>query len=386
MFTFVLTRLFCRYSKIKSHNSVKDQNLFLDGAGHGYWGKGRSHWDKFVAFFGLNLIRCISLLPVVKAEHRTEQHPRARYNFIADVVEDVAAAVVCIEVKGLRLLNQIPPNGSGFLVKNDGLILTNAHVVTNRLGKTVLIKLHDGRTFPGVVEDVDLRSDLATVRIQAENLPVMKLGSSSNVRPGEWVVAIGSPLSLSNTITSGVISSTCRRSSEIGINNDGMEYLQTDASITFGNSGGPLVNLDGEVIGINCIKIAGGISFAIPIDYAKVFLKRMEEKHRKRSRLSSLRYTGMTTYNMTPDMLKRMELGEEIKSALLVTKVEWGSPAHTSGLKRGDVVTHINSSSVSDINATCEALESGKPLNMTVIRNGSHREIFIVPEHLKNTL
>lgn len=168
---------------------------------------------------------------------------RTKYNFIADVVEICAPAVVYIEIrdpKRVDLFTGKPTtynNGSGFIVHEDGLILTNAHVVMKRPNSTVRVRLLDGTTFNGVVEDVDLQGDLATIRIDKKKLPVMKLGSSANLRPGEFVVAIGSPLSLSNTITSGVVSSANRPSEELGIHHTQMGYIQTDAAITFGNSG-----------------------------------------------------------------------------------------------------------------------------------------------------
>lgn len=137
---------------------------------------------------------------------------RKSQNYIADVVDVCAPAVVYIEIKDKRMSDFFTgkpstlSNGSGFIIKEDGLILTNAHVVTSRPNAIVEVKLLDGTIHKGVVEDIDMQSDLATVRISAKNLPTMKLGSSSDLRPGEIVVAIGSPLSLSNTVTSGVVS------------------------------------------------------------------------------------------------------------------------------------------------------------------------------------
>lgn len=383
MFTFYLLKIFCR-------ESLKNKNFALKKFARNFSTHAFRHWKKGLsAGAGLGLsLKCFQWMPTVEAENSSKLNLRQRFNFVADVVEDVASAVVYIEVKSMRFFNIMPPNGSGFIVRKDGLILTNAHVVMNRTNSVVQIKLQDGRTFSGIVEDIDLKSDLATIRINAQNLPVMKLGSSSDVRPGEWVVAIGSPLSLSNSITCGVISSTRRQSSEIGITNKEMEYLQTDASITFGNSGGPLVNLDGEAIGINCMKIAGGISFAIPIDYAKSFLKRSEQRIvRHNSQIVKLKYAGVTVFSLTPGMLDEMRFGEyhmpeEITSGLLIGKVVSGSPAHISGLKTGDVVTHINSKVVQDVNSIYKALESGKPLNMRIIRNGIFQEIIIIPEDI----
>ncbi len=141
---------------------------------------------------------------------------RHQYNFIADVVEEVAASLVYIEIKDLGVRDYFTgkpvtnSNGSGFVIKEDGLILTNAHVVINKPNASVQVRLQDGRTFTGVVEDVDVRSDLATVRIPCKGLPVMPLGESTSVRPGEFVIALGSPLSLSNTITTGVVSTVSR--------------------------------------------------------------------------------------------------------------------------------------------------------------------------------
>ena len=241
---------------------------------------------------------------------------RNKFNFIADLVEETAPGLVCIEIKdtGVRDYFTGQPvtssNGSGFIVGSDGLILTNAHVVINKPRANILVRLQDGRVFAGTVEDVDVKSDLATLRIPCKNLPQMKLGSSSDIRPGEWVVAMGSPLALSNTITTGVVSNIARPPDELGLQGrDVPDYIQTDAAITFGNSGGPLINLDGEAIGINSMKVTPGISFAIPIDYAKEFLKKSAEAQKKGGGLdNSRRYIGITMVTLNPQIIDELKV------------------------------------------------------------------------------
>lgn len=266
---------------------------------------------------------------------------RDHYNFIADVVEVSAASVVFIEIKDTRRYNVYSgealtqSNGSGFIVDSNGLILTNAHVVSSRPYTQVQVKLMDGRVFPGTVEDVDNISDLATVRINCSNLPPMKLGTSSNLRPGESVVALGSPLSLSNTVTAGVVSSTERNLRNLGITKRDINYIQTDAAITFGNSGGPLVNLDGEAIGINSMKMTEGISFAIPIDHAKIFLRESVERRKtyKNGQRPIKRYMGITMVTLSKEIIAELRhkshvIPEELKHGVLVWKVIIGSPAN----------------------------------------------------------
>lgn len=268
---------------------------------------------------------------------------RRDFNFIADVVAGCADSVVYIEIKDTRHFDYFSgqpitaSNGSGFVIEHNGLILTNAHVVINKPNTMVQVRLSDGRTFPATIEDVDQTSDLATLRIHVSNLPVMKLGKSSTLRSGEFVIALGSPLALSNTVTAGVISSTQRASQELGLRNRDINYLQTDAAITFGNSGGPLVNLDGEAIGVNSMKVTAGISFAIPIDYVKVFLERAAERRRKGSAYKTgypvKRYMGITMLTLTPDILfelksRSQNMPTNLTHGVLVWKVIVGSPAH----------------------------------------------------------
>lgn len=322
---------------------------------------------------------------------------RAKFNFIADVVSVSAPSVVFIEIKdksrqdfwtGQQLTVS---NGSGFVVDEGGLILTNAHVVLAKRNTTLSVKLFDGRIFPGRIEEIDAASDLATVRIQCNDLHAIKLGQSSELRAGEWVVAMGSPLSLSNTVTAGVVSSTQRRSQELGLKGRDINYIQTDAAITFGNSGGPLVNLDGEAIGINSMKVTPGISFAIPIDYAKEFLRLAAEK-RKSGKVdeayggaASRRYMGITMLALTPELLSELrqrshQVPDHVRSGILVWKVIIGSPAHVGGLIPGDIITSINGKDVKSSQNVYEALNEGKDLTMVMWRDMKQIKLVIHPE------
>ncbi|XP_075235046.1 HTRA2-related serine protease isoform X2 [Lycorma delicatula] len=297
---------------------------------------------------------------------------RKKYNFIADVVEKTAASVVYIAIVDNRRTDFFTgkpvtlSNGSGFIVSADGLILTNAHVVETRRSSNVMVKLYDGSIYPAVVESIDMKSDLATIRIKTKSrLPVMKLGSSQALRPGEWVIAIGSPLTLANTVTTGVVSTVHRTAPELGLRGSTMDYIQTDAAITFGNSGGPLVNLDGEAIGINSMKVTAGISFAIPIDYAKDFLKRTSSLSDKmiQPQGAPKKYMGITMLSLNSDIIRELQMRNrtipsDVTFGVLVWKVALGSPAHLGGLQPGDIVTHINDTPIQNANSVYQLLEN----------------------------
>ncbi|ODN06172.1 Serine protease HTRA2, mitochondrial [Orchesella cincta] len=314
---------------------------------------------------------------------------RERFNFIADVVEAVQDSVVCIEVKDHSTVNwfgipQGSSNGSGFIVKDDGVILTNAHVVAAHKQSSIMVKLYDGRCFAGYVEEVDYESDLATVRINARGLPTLKLGRSSDTRIGEFVVAMGSPLNLSNTVTSGIVSST-RGASEIGIHANDINYIQTDAAITFGNSGGPLINLDGEAIGINSMKVMPGISFAIPIDHAKKFLQRIELRKATGKITGSRRYMGVTILTITDQI--RMELEAKsgvtgIRHGVVVWQVVVGSPSYLAGIKPGDIITNINGLQITSAAQVHDKIKVDDKLNITIRRGPKTLTLTVVPEHI----
>ncbi|XP_063782072.1 serine protease HTRA2, mitochondrial isoform X2 [Pseudophryne corroboree] len=265
------------------------------------------------------------------------QTPRRVFNFIADVAEKTAPAVVNIEILGRHPFTgrqTVISSGSGFLVSPDGLIVTNAHVVANK--KNVRVKLYNGDVYEAAVTDMDPVQDIATVRITTKaSLPTLPLGRSSEVRQGEFVVAVGTPYLLRNTITSGIVSSVHRGSEELGLSHKDMDFIQTDAIIDVGNSGGPLVNLDGEVIGINTLKVTPGISFAIPSDRVRDFLQQAKTKsHSSWFGHSEVkhRYIGIMMLTLTPRILADLKLRDpgfpDVSHGILIHRVIIGSPAH----------------------------------------------------------
>ncbi|CAK9250533.1 unnamed protein product, partial [Sphagnum jensenii] len=318
-----------------------------------------------------------------------------QFNFIADVTEKVSSAVVFIEVKGRHPFFPSADlfsisSGSGFIVREDGLILTNAHVVDTY--KKVSVKLFDGRVAEGVVEYIDERLDLATIKIDLKGLPVIKLGDSRKCRPGEWVIALGSPFALSNTITVGVISSMNRAGKELGLYKTEMDYIQTDASINIGNSGGPLVDLDGEAIGINTMKVTAGISFAIPSSYAIDFLDRAEQFRKKRllskgkseELVKKKRYIGITMLSLTPQLIEQFRSRENdfpnVTNGVLVWRVFLGSPAHMEGLQPGDIIIKINDQLANSAEDIYKSLESDKPLKIIVRRKDREINLVVNPK------
>ncbi|MBN3306013.1 serine protease HTRA2, mitochondrial [Amia ocellicauda] len=317
--------------------------------------------------------------------------PRYKYNFIADVVEKSAPAVVYIEIMGRHPFSgrEVPiSNGSGFIISQDGIIVTNAHVVANKRG--VRVKLANGEMYYAVVQDVDQVADIATIKINSKHpLPTLPLGLSSEVRQGEFVVAMGSPFSLRNTITSGIVSSVQRGSRELGLSNSNMDYIQTDAAIDFGNSGGPLINLDGEVIGINTMKVTAGISFAIPSDHLREFLSRMAENKKSwfgRSE-SKRRYVGVMMLTLTPSIISELKVRDpifqDVTHGVLIHKIIMGSPANRAGMKPGDIVVEINGKTVKTAEDIYNTVLTSDSINMVVKRGPDLLMLHMTPEFVE---
>jgi serine protease Do len=272
-------------------------------------------------------------------------------------------------------------SGSGFIINSNGQILTNSHVVDGADEVTVTLK--DGRKINGKVKGEDQVTDVAVIQIDTTNLPTVALGNSETLQPGEAVIAIGNPLGLNNTVTSGILSATGRSSSDIGATDKRVDYIQTDAAINPGNSGGPLLNARGEVIGMNTaiIKGAQGLGFAIPINTAQRIAQELIAKGRV-----DHPYLGIQMVTLTPEIRDRVQakLGVNLaidKGVLLIDVVS-RSPAATAGLKAGDIIQSISSKPVNKIEDVQKLVESSKigiPLQLQVQRNGQVVQIAVSP-------
>lgn len=311
--------------------------------------------------------------------------PRHKYNFIADVVEKIAPAVVHIELFRKMTYSKrevAVASGSGFVVSEDGQIVTNAHVVANK--HRVKVELKSGASYDAKIKDVDEKSDIALIKIDAPTkLPVLLLGRSSDLRPGEFVVAIGSPFSLQNTVTTGIVSTTQRGGRELGLRNSDMDYIQTDAIINYGNSGGPLVNLDGEVIGINTLKVTAGISFAIPSDKIRQFLAESYDRQSRGRTDAKKKYIGVRMMTLTPMLAKELKTQlrdfPDITSGAYVMEVIAKTPASIGGLKEHDVIISINGQRISSATDVSTAIKRDDILKIVVRRSNEDAILTVVP-------
>ena len=256
--------------------------------------------------------------------------------------------------------------GSGFIINPDGLILTNAHVVDG--AQEVTVKLTDRREFRAKVLGVDKKTDIAVIRIDAKNLPIVRLGDASAAKVGEPVLAIGSPFGFENSATAGIISAKSRSLPE----DTYVPFIQTDVAVNPGNSGGPLFNLKGEVIGINSqiySRTGGfqGLSFAIPIDVAM----KVEEQLVKHGKVTRGRL-GVSIQEVTQQLADSFGL-KKVQGAL-VAEVEKGSPAERGGIEPGDVITRYNDRDVNrsaDLPTFVAETAPGSSAKVEVVRNGS---------------
>ncbi|QWE14069.1 DegQ family serine endoprotease [Polynucleobacter sp. AP-Sving-400A-A2] len=260
--------------------------------------------------------------------------------------------------------------GSGFIIESNGLILTNAHVVEG--ANTIYVTLTDKREFKAKLLGMDKRTDMAVVKIDARDLPKLPLGDSSRVRVGEWVLAIGSPFGLENTVTAGIVSAKSRDTG------DYLPFIQTDVAVNPGNSGGPLLNTAGQVIGINSqiFSRSGGymgISFAIPIDEAM----RVAEQLRTNGKMTRGRI-GVALGEMTKEIAESLGLGKP--RGAYVRNVEPGGPAAAGGIESGDVILSFNGRDIgksTDLPRAVGETKPGTSANVQVWRKGSTKDMMV---------
>lgn len=327
-------------------------------------------------------------------------------DFITTIVQKVGPAVVRID-SSRTVKSQVPSEfsdpffrqffgsqipsgkqvergtGSGFVISNDGRILTNAHVVDD--ADTVKVILKDGRSFPGKVLGKDDVTDVAVVKIQANNLPTVTVGNSDKVLPGQWAIAIGNPFGLDNTVTTGIISATGRNSNLIGAPDKRVQYIQTDAAINPGNSGGPLLNARGEVVAMNTAILQGaqGLGFAIPINTAEHIAQELISTGKAQHP-----YLGIQMARLTPEL--KQSINSDPNSGLtvsedhgvLVVKVMANSPAAKAGVRAGDVIEKVNNQTVEDAGSVQQAVENsqiGANLRLDLRRNGQALNLAVQP-------
>ena len=342
-----------------------------------------------------------SLTPVLAQDIDRSKSITVPRNYVVDAVNLTGPAVVRINASRTVASNQQVPEafledpmfrqffgdqlrrmpkervergtGSGFIINKEGDIITNAHVVSGADKVTVILK--DGRQIEGKVLGSDELTDIAVVQVKSDNLPVVRLGTSVNLQPGEWAIAIGNPLGLDNTVTAGIISAIGRKSGQIGVDKR-VSFIQTDAAINPGNSGGPLLNQTGEVIGVNTAIIQGaqGLGFAIPIETAQRIAKQIIQNGKV-----SRAYLGIQMVTVDPSVKRQInqdaELGIQISEdkGVLITRVVDDSPAAKAGAKRGDVIIKFDNKEILTADQVTQLVEDravGDKIPMEIKRNG----------------
>ena len=298
---------------------------------------------------------------------------------VVAIAEVVSPSIVGIKTYGMvqdwfgRQYTTQLGGGSGIIFRTDGYIITNNHVVEGATG--IEVTLYNGESYPAEIIGRDSATDLAVVKIDAPNLSAAVLGDSDELRIGELAVAIGNPLGYSNTVTSGIISGLNRQSMS-GYEQE-LSLIQTDAAINSGNSGGALVNSNGEVIGINSVKLASGsiegMSFAITINEAKPIIEQLlNQGHVSRP------YMGIGVQEITEVLAKQYQLSQ--KHGIIVTQIVENGPADKAGLQLGDIIYKANEVLIykfADFSELLDASKVGDKIHLLIDRNGKQMELYV---------
>ena len=267
--------------------------------------------------------------------------------------------------------------GSGFLISGDGYLLTNNHVVEG--SDEIIVTLQDKREFKGKLIGTDPKSDVAVVKIDGTDLPTLKIGDPAKLRVGEWVIAIGSPFNLDNTVTAGIVSAKNRDTNEL------LPFIQTDAAVNPGNSGGPLINVRGEVVGINSqiFTTSGayaGISFAIPIDEAQKIANALRTSGKVvRGRI------GVMIGEVSSEVATAIGLGKA--EGAQVSNVESDSPADKAGIQAGDVITKLDGKPIDNprvLRRVVAATTPGSKITVTLWRDGTAHDVQVTVGEMKD--
>jgi len=366
---------------------------------------------KFFDLIIMFIIVCFSLVTSSQETQVLALNSFDSHNFVSDAVKNVGPAVVRIDTERLVERQQFDPTlldpllrdllgepaitpdrergqGSGVIIDKDGFVLTNAHVVERV--DNVSVTLADGNILEGQVLGTDAVTDLALVKIDNSTIfSFAPLGNSEDLEVGDWAIALGTPYGLEKTVTLGIVSSLHRDINSLGFSDKRLDLIQTDAAINPGNSGGPLINSNGEVIGINTLVRSGpgaGLGFAIPINLAKTvsdqLLKNGEVIHP---------YLGVQLISLNPKIAKEhnkdpnsiVQLPE--RSGALIQSVIPNSPAEKAGLRRGDLVIATENISIEEPKALLDEVEKaqiGKVFLLNVLRDNNEIQINIKPEPL----
>jgi S1-C subfamily serine protease len=388
--------------KFFSHRLGIYIGIFALGSGLGFWGNHHAQRSTSVQQAQVSTT-AIPLPP------STSKSGELEVNFIATAVQKVSPAVVRIDAS--RHISAALPDknplfrrffgnqekqnthpvpdrvergtGSGFIIASDGRLITNAHVVNG--AEKVQVTLKDGTSYQGKVLGTDAFTDVAVIKIEATDLPIVSFGNAEDLTPGEWAIAIGNPLGLDNTVTVGIVSALDRSSSQVGVPDKRVRFIQTDAAINPGNSGGPLLNSQGEVIGINtAIRAdAQGLGFAIPIETAQRIANQLFAKGQ-----ADHPYLGVNMVNLNQETKKEINSSQEFdfkiaeSEGVLVLKVIPHSPADKSGFQPGDVISQVGNVGVTtslQVQEQVDSSEIGEELEVKIIRNGQAQTLTVKP-------